>query len=90
MRLLYHEAKENVVDARYPISQSDCDFLAGLQALLKHRTFNEDEHTEEYYRYNSATYNSGLHKFLYLSESLSEITTLRTTVNANGRSWAEE
>lgn len=51
MRLLYHEAKENVVDARYPISQKDCDFLAGLQALLKHRTWDREEHNEEYYRW---------------------------------------
>ena len=50
LRLLYAEAKENIIDARYPISQTDCDMLAGIQALIDHTVYLREEHTAEYYR----------------------------------------
>ena len=49
-RLLYHEAKEMVIDARYPLDKKECDYLAGMQALLDHKVYRQDEHSPKYYR----------------------------------------
>jgi hypothetical protein len=35
LELLYHEAKRNVLMGRYPLSQSACDHLAGIQSLIQ-------------------------------------------------------
>jgi len=32
--LLYHEAKKNVLSGRYPFTQDECDYLAGIQVLI--------------------------------------------------------
>ncbi len=50
-RLLFYEAKENVIDGRYPVDQEQYDMLAGLQCLIQCRLFNSGQHTPEYYRY---------------------------------------
>ena len=50
LRLLYHEAKENVVDGRYPLEPAQYDMLAGLQALINHRQYDDNIHVPKYYR----------------------------------------
>ena len=49
--LLYHEAKEAVIDGRYPLEVDEYDYLAGLQALIRHKGFNDNVHRADYYRY---------------------------------------
>ena len=51
LKLLYHEAKEMVIDGRYPLKQTDYDYLAGLQALIRTGEYIEEKYTPEYYRY---------------------------------------
>ena len=34
LRLLYNEAKKNVLMGRYPLLQSECDTLGGIQAYI--------------------------------------------------------
>lgn len=48
--LLYNEAKEAVVDGRYALQSDEYDYLAGLQALIKHKGYNDNEHKADYYR----------------------------------------
>jgi len=50
VRLLFIEAKENIIDARYPISAADADKLGGLQALIGFKYFKADHHTPEFYK----------------------------------------
>jgi len=50
LKLLYHEAKERVIDGRYPLKSEQYDFLAGLQAQLKQKNFDHQLHTPEFYR----------------------------------------
>ena len=35
LRLLYYEAKENVIDGRYPVKLKTANELAGMQALME-------------------------------------------------------
>lgn len=51
LRLLYHEAKDNVLDDRYIFkSEEEYAELAGIQAFLAYRSFNESLHTPSFYR----------------------------------------
>lgn len=50
LKLLYHEAKEMVIDGRYPLKQTDYDYLAGLQALIRTGEYSSDTFTPDYYR----------------------------------------
>ncbi|CAD5122954.1 DgyrCDS11347 [Dimorphilus gyrociliatus] len=49
--LLFHEAKENVIDGRYPLKKLD-DYhnLAALQSLISHEWFDAKTHTPEYFK----------------------------------------
>ena len=50
--LLFHEAKENIIDGRYPLKEArDYDKLAGMQAMIEHKTWQPDRFTEEYFKY---------------------------------------
>ncbi|XP_033735317.1 FERM domain-containing protein 8-like isoform X2 [Pecten maximus] len=40
MALLYHEARNNIINGRYLVSDSDYDFLAGIQALMEKGPFS--------------------------------------------------
>ena len=44
--LLYHEAKKNVLTGRYPLTQDECDDLAGLEVLITEEEQREQEHRE--------------------------------------------
>jgi len=48
-RLLYSEAKKNVLMGRYPLSRDDCDRLAGIQAVIMKKEGSEI--TTETFRY---------------------------------------
>ncbi|XP_069118995.1 FERM domain-containing protein 8-like [Argopecten irradians] len=50
LSLLYHEAKYNVIDGRYIVSDRDYDILAGIQALIEKGTYNSNKHTPESYK----------------------------------------
>ena len=51
LELLYHEAKENIIDGRYPLKgKENYDELAGIQALLQFGTFNESTHTPTFFK----------------------------------------
>ena len=53
LRLLYHELKKNILDARYPLDQAKCDNMAGLQAAITEREkASEDgpEMNQDYFR----------------------------------------
>lgn len=56
LRLLYMEAKEMVIDGRYPMAAESYDYLAGLQALLRYRHYETNIHTPEFYRNSLAEY----------------------------------
>ncbi|XP_067680211.1 putative FERM domain-containing protein FRMD8P1 isoform X2 [Haliotis asinina] len=50
--LLYHEAKFNVIEGRYPLHPEDYHTLAGLQALIHLGKYNPREHVQAEYRAN--------------------------------------
>lgn len=50
LRLLYLEAKENVIDSRYPVTPAECDYLAGLQALITFKNYSPAHHSPEHYK----------------------------------------
>jgi len=56
IRLLCYEAKEMVIDGRYPLKPEQYDYLAGLTAQIKHKSYDADVHTPEYYRDHLADY----------------------------------
>jgi len=55
MKLLYFEAKDNILRGRYPVSQEDCDRMAGLQAVITQKEsteeLNADFGTAAYFKY---------------------------------------
>jgi hypothetical protein len=60
LSLLYNEAKKNILSGRYPISQKDCDKLAGLQAVISEkegsRIPESDIERLDYFKKNIAEY----------------------------------
>ena len=50
LRLLYHEAKENVVDGRYPVKMNIANELAGMQALLDTGRHDPQMHDAEFFK----------------------------------------
>ncbi|XP_048259646.1 putative FERM domain-containing protein FRMD8P1 isoform X4 [Haliotis rufescens] len=50
--LLYHEAKFNVIEGRYPLHPEDYHTLAGIQALIHLGKYNPREHVQAEYRAN--------------------------------------
>ncbi len=53
--LLYHEAREAVVDGRYPLDPDEYDYLAGLQALISNRGYNSNLHTPGFFKWVTLT-----------------------------------
>ncbi|XP_073460996.1 FERM domain-containing protein 8 [Aquarana catesbeiana] len=45
LRLLYEEAKSNVLEGRYPCDLEDCELLGGLACRLELGPYNQEEHT---------------------------------------------
>ncbi|KAM9302458.1 FERM domain-containing protein 8 [Gastrophryne carolinensis] len=45
LRLLYEEAKYNVLEGRYPCDLEDCEHLGGLACRLELGPFNKEKHT---------------------------------------------
>ncbi|XP_063800876.1 FERM domain-containing protein 8 [Pseudophryne corroboree] len=45
LRLLYDEAKYNVLEGRYPCDVEDCEFLGGLACRLELGPYNQEKHT---------------------------------------------
>ncbi|KAK3093563.1 hypothetical protein FSP39_017341 [Pinctada imbricata] len=50
LSLLYHEAKYNVIEGRYVMSDEDYDRLAGIQALIHMEQYDPTKHTLAAYR----------------------------------------
>ncbi|CAG0917242.1 unnamed protein product [Notodromas monacha] len=50
LELLYEEAKQNILDGRYPCEVSDYEMLAGLQARLELGVYDPQIHTPEFFR----------------------------------------
>ena len=40
-----------MIDSRYPLKQSECDYLAGLQAHIEQRGYYGTTHTPAFYKY---------------------------------------
>ena len=55
LKLLYCEAKDNILRGRYPVSQDDCDKVAALQAFINLRERRDDEKPLEV-EFGSAAY----------------------------------
>ncbi|KAM8940497.1 FERM domain-containing protein 8 [Pelodytes ibericus] len=45
LRLLYEEAKYNVLEGRYPCDVEDCEMLGGLACRLELGPYNQEQHT---------------------------------------------
>ena len=50
LRLIYHEAKENIVDARYPLTLDKCDVMATIQANINHGPYQDGKHSPEFFK----------------------------------------
>ncbi|XP_034283137.1 FERM domain-containing protein 8 [Pantherophis guttatus] len=48
LRLLYEEAKYNVLEGRYPCDPADCDALGGLVCRINLGPYNPEEHTASF------------------------------------------
>ena len=48
--MLYYEAKENVVDGRYPVEEEVASLFAGMHAVVKHGQYRSDQHTPAFYK----------------------------------------
>ncbi|UYV62312.1 FRMD8, partial [Cordylochernes scorpioides] len=52
LELLYHEAKLNVLEGKYPCpSSDDCEMLAAIQARIELGHYNPDLHTPTFFKY---------------------------------------
>ena len=59
LKLLYHEAKFNVIEGRYVVQPEEYDQLAGIQALIQLEHYIPSTHTQEHYKYvNIQLYNT--------------------------------
>ncbi|XP_014669788.1 PREDICTED: FERM domain-containing protein 8-like isoform X2 [Priapulus caudatus] len=56
LRLLYEEAKFNVVESRCPCSSADCEKLAGLQAVIEHGQYDHNQHKPAFYKNKVRSY----------------------------------
>ncbi|XP_053576075.1 FERM domain-containing protein 8 isoform X2 [Bombina bombina] len=52
LRLLYEEAKHNVLEGRYPCDVEDCEILGGLSCRLELGPYNQDKHTLSMFKHN--------------------------------------
>jgi len=50
VRLLYCEARENILEGLYPINAESCFKLAGLAAVVDHGTFSELDHPAAFHK----------------------------------------
>jgi hypothetical protein len=50
LEILYEEAKQNILDGRYPCETSDYEMLAGVQARLELGVYDPQVHTPEFFR----------------------------------------
>lgn len=50
LKMLYAEAKENVLEGRYPCETDDCMVLAAIQARLELGPYDPHKHTPEFFR----------------------------------------
>lgn len=50
LRMLYSEAKGNVLDGRYPCETEDCMVLGAIQAKLELGPYDPAKHTPEFFR----------------------------------------
>lgn len=51
LRLLYDEAKYNVLEGRYPCDIEDCELLGGLSCCLELGPYCQEKHTASTLRY---------------------------------------
>ncbi|KAM4618004.1 FERM domain-containing protein 8 [Discoglossus pictus] len=51
LRLLYEEAKYNVLEGRYPCDIEDCEVLGGLSCRVEMGPYNEEKHTPSMLRH---------------------------------------
>ena len=53
LKYLFYEAKENIIDGRYVVSQEEYDMLAGLLAVVNEGPFVAITHTPEFFRFEN-------------------------------------